>query len=179
MNDWLERNRTLVLTVVGLAIIIPLVSIALSYQRPSIIEIVPPAPSATPGLVTVHVSGAVAQPDVYELPPGSIARDAINAAGGPLRDADLNLVNLAQPLSDGQQVYVPIVGEEPPPLAGTESEESGPVNINTATAQPVRNAARHRGHRWRKPSSTTARPTVPSPTSHKFRMCPGYRRGQI
>ena len=56
-------------------------------------------------------------PGVHELPPGSRVVDAIDAAGGLAADADGARINLAAPLVDGARVYVPAVGEEPPPVA--------------------------------------------------------------
>jgi competence protein ComEA len=94
-----------------------------------------PFPSSTPAPIRVHVSGAVRQPDVYELPPGSIVKDAIEAAGGPASDANLDSVNLAVELRDQQQVYVPRQGEIAPMVPAVGGGASaGPVNINTATA---------------------------------------------
>jgi competence protein ComEA len=95
-----------------------------------------PFPSSTPAPIRVHVSGAVRHPDVYELPPGSIVKDAIEVAGGPASDADLDGVNLAVELRDQQQVYVPRQGEVAPmaPAVGGGGAPAGPVNINTATA---------------------------------------------
>lgn len=101
-----------------------------------------PTPTSipTPAPIRIHVSGAVHQPAVYELPPGSIVQDAINIAGGPASDADLDHINLALELQDQQQVYVPRQGETnpPPPVSGGEPGGGGAVgtliNINTATA---------------------------------------------
>jgi competence protein ComEA len=95
-----------------------------------------PFPSSTPAPIRVHVSGAVRQPDVYELPPGSIVKDAIEVAGGPASDADLDGVNLAVELRDQQQVYVPRQGEVAPMVPAVSGGEisAGSVNINTATA---------------------------------------------
>lgn len=59
----------------------------------------------------VHVAGAVAHPGVYALAPGARAHDAVLAAGGPAPDADLSMVNLAAPLPDASQLYVPRRGE--------------------------------------------------------------------
>jgi competence protein ComEA len=85
------------------------------------------------------VSGAVNQSGVYSLPPDSIVQDAITAAGGTAADADLNRVNLAQVLHDGDQIHVPRIGEVPT-SAPVDSDggndpvvPSGPININTAT----------------------------------------------
>jgi competence protein ComEA len=100
----------------------------------------PPAATATPGPIQVYISGAVVHPDVYSVSSGAIVRDALALAGGPASDADLNTINLAKTLHDGDQVYVPHVGEVPPPAVSAEensespsSVPSGPININTAT----------------------------------------------
>jgi competence protein ComEA len=97
-----------------------------------------PSPTPTPTPVRVHVAGAVHQPGVYQLPTGSIVQNAIDAAGGPASDADLDRINLAIELRDQQQVYVPREGEtnSQPPISGGERSGSTDtlVNINTATA---------------------------------------------
>ncbi len=97
-----------------------------------------PTATPTPSPIRVHISGAVRQPAVYELSPGSIVQDAVDLAGGPAPDADLDRINLAMELRDQQQVYVPRQGETnpPPSISGGGSGESvrGLININTATA---------------------------------------------
>ena len=98
-----------------------------------------PLPTPAPLPIRVHVSGAVRQPAVYELPPGSIVQDALDAAGGPAPDADLDHINLALGLQDQQQVYVPCQGETNPPPSvsggalGSGGSAGAMVNINTAT----------------------------------------------
>lgn len=100
------------------------------------------APSSTqPAVVVVHVAGAVAAPGVVELPGGSRVADALGPAGGALPDADLAAVNLATLLADGQQVYVPTVGEDRPPAAAppaavptSNGNPAGPLDLNRATA---------------------------------------------
>ncbi|MET0143976.1 MAG: helix-hairpin-helix domain-containing protein [Ilumatobacteraceae bacterium] len=92
-----------------------------------------------PAVLVVHVAGAVAAPGVYDVPGGSRVTVAVAAAGGPAPDADASALNLAQPLVDGERVYVPRVGEsvpvgpDPPPGAGTTSPV-GPIDLNRATA---------------------------------------------
>lgn len=97
-----------------------------------------PPPTATPLPLRVYVCGAVAQPGVYRLPPGSLVDDAIRAAGGPTGDADLIRINLAMELRDQQQVIVPRVGEALPAEAVSEgvapTPPIEPVRLNTATA---------------------------------------------
>lgn len=95
--------------------------------------------SELPDTLVVHVAGAVAQPGVHELPAGSRVVDAIAAAGGLTPDADGARINLAAPVSDGERVYVPKVGEVTPPVAvgssggaGGSGARPGPVNLNEA-----------------------------------------------
>jgi competence protein ComEA len=99
----------------------------------------PPAPSAT-GRVTVHVAGAVVRPGVVQIAAGARVVDAIDAAGGGLPDADLDRLNLAAKVVDGQRVAVAKIGapapvETPPSGAapGSPAAASGPLDLNTAT----------------------------------------------
>ncbi len=158
-NVFLDKNR-LVWLVVGvfLGIIIGVGGLTLSKRvQPAPIVIVPPEPTATPeatatpGPIRVFVNGQVAEPAVYELPPGSLVEAAVEAAGGFTEEANTAVVNLAQPLSDGAQVYVP--GEEEnisPPLAVVSKPNASPamasagggaavglININTATIEEL------------------------------------------
>ena len=56
---------------------------------------------------TVHVAGAVKNPGVYNLPSSSRVIDAIEKAGGATENADLDQINLADYVSDGQKIEVP------------------------------------------------------------------------
>jgi competence protein ComEA len=91
--------------------------------------------------VVVDVTGAVVHPGVYELPAGARVHAAVEAAGGGGADADLAAVNLAAPLVDGAQVYVPVVGAAPragaPPGPSPPTTASGPLDINRATAEQL------------------------------------------
>lgn len=116
-----------------------------------------PAPTTPPGPIVVDVAGAVARPGLIELPGGARIGDAIAAAGGYAGDADLDAVaatlNLAQRLSDGEQIRVPRVGDAPVAApAASDGGASGPaasgggtdaggdgglVNLNTATPEQL------------------------------------------
>jgi len=137
VNQWLEEHRTLVLAIIGLLILVAVAALLIRWQPAETITIEPPLPTAMPGPIRVHVSGAVVSADVYDLPPDSIVRDAIDAAGGANGDADLENINLAKTLNEGDQVYVPRIGEAPTPAppaeAGAAPAATGPVNLNTAT----------------------------------------------
>ncbi len=105
-------------------------------------------PTSTPTEITVHVAGAVHKPGVYVLPTQSRVVDAVNAAGGPTRSADVDAINLALPLVDSEQVIVPRRGQKvtTPQSSRPSSQSSGTtsprevdaqnalVNINTASA---------------------------------------------
>ncbi|WP_295698282.1 ComEA family DNA-binding protein [Lapillicoccus sp.] len=76
--------------------------------------------------IVVHVVGQVARPGVVTLPAGSRIGDAVTRAGGPLPGADVARLNLAQFLADGEQVYVPRPGEDPPaPIGGSGGSAGG------------------------------------------------------
>ena len=92
--------------------------------------------------VVAHAAGAVARPGVYRLAVGSRVADLLDAAGGPTPEADLDRLNLAALLVDGQQVFVPLPDEAVPPVgpptagAGAPAlpgATAGPVDLNTAT----------------------------------------------
>lgn len=100
---------------------------------------VPAEPAGGPLLV--HVAGAVARPGIVELRTGDRVADAVDAAGGALPGAALDGLNLARPLVDGEQVLVPVVGEQPPTEAavgdgGTTDARlpDGRLDLNAATA---------------------------------------------
>lgn len=84
---------------------------------------VPVVSASTPAVteVVVHVAGRVEQPGLIRLPAGSRVADAIDAAGGALKPKDLDSVNLARVLVDGEQIQV-----------GAAGAETG-VNINSAS----------------------------------------------
>ena len=84
--------------------------------------------------VVVYVSGAVASPGVLTLPATSRVIDAITAAGGATPEADLESINLARILVDGEQIRVGVVGESPPVAsAGTGTDAQACVRLATAT----------------------------------------------
>lgn len=90
--------------------------------------------------IIVHISGCVENEGIVELTEGSRINDAINSAGGYTLDADLNKINLAYPVKDGEKIYIPSVTDDEEDLAlvsasnlGAQENDSGLININTAT----------------------------------------------
>ena len=88
---------------------------------------------AEPGLVTVHVSGAVADPGLVGVTDGARVADAIAAAGGSISGADLSAINLAAPVRDGDQIVVP-APSVPGLVAVVGVETDARVRLNGASA---------------------------------------------
>ncbi len=91
--------------------------------------------------IIVDVAGAVRRPGLVSLQPGARLFDAIQAAGGPADDANMDAVNLAAKASDGSQVYVPHIGSpvqgaSPPGGSGPHVQgvkhPAGIINLNSA-----------------------------------------------
>lgn len=100
-------------------------------------------PTTVSAAVVVHVAGAVARPGLVHLATGARVADAVDAAGGLRPDADLDRLNLAALVGDGQRVWVPVTGEEPPAEVAPDGGGAGGggaspsdvlVDLNTATA---------------------------------------------
>lgn len=100
--------------------------------------------------IKIYVSGAVRQPGLYDLPVGSRAWQAVEAAGGLREDANADKVNLAKKLKDGNQVNVPALkatskkvssGRSGELSAGARAEKNyasnGRVNLNKATVEEL------------------------------------------
>jgi len=109
----------------------------------------PGSPVSTTDGIKAYITGAVRHPGVYALPSGARVYDLLQAAGGASPQANLVALNLAAKVSDGQEVYVTLIGEAPPPYMGGVSGTGGGitgggttaggttgqlVNINTASA---------------------------------------------
>lgn len=104
----------------------------------------PLSTAAPDGRIVVDVEGAVEVPGIQSLPAGARLADAVAAAGGYADDADLvaaaHALNLAAELSDGDQVYVPRVGEGSGgggDGGGGGSGGPGLVSLNDATPEQL------------------------------------------
>jgi competence protein ComEA len=97
--------------------------------------------------VTVHAAGALVRPGIYVLPAAARVADAVAAAGGASPEADLDQLNLATRLGDGDRVYVPRKGETaaalPGPSPGSPAGEAPAttraqvIDLNIATADQL------------------------------------------
>ena len=99
--------------------------------------------------IIIHVAGAVLNPGIVEVKENARIDDVIKAAGGATENSDLNQVNLAYAVEDGQKIYIPSKAEITKNdedietvINGTSSEsileggenntEGSLININTA-----------------------------------------------
>jgi competence protein ComEA len=96
--------------------------------------------AVAPKLLVVDVAGAVRRPGLYRLRSGSRIDDAIASAGGPTAKAQLDTVNLAAPIADGEQIVVPGRGVAGVAAAGSGavgSSPSAPLDLNSATLEQL------------------------------------------
>jgi len=137
------------LTRIGLAVVALVAAVAAVYalfqaldERSAPPIVIEDAAANLP--VVVEVRGEVEAPGVFALSPGARLQDAIAAAGGLSKEADLSTVNLARRLRDGELVVIlalPAPGSTPTILtagAGDAAEDSrARININTATTKEL------------------------------------------
>jgi len=137
-----DRRRLLILGVIAIA------ALALgerALSRSSHATVPPPlhvaraTTSPTPTVAYVDVVGAVRRPGLYRVRTGERVADAVARAGGPTRKADLELINLAALVADGEQVVVPRRGAAGAVAAGAggSAPTNGPVHLNSATLEQL------------------------------------------
>jgi competence protein ComEA len=133
-----DRRRLLVAGVIAVAALV-LGGRALSHSShanvPPPLHVARATTSPKRAAAYVDVVGAVRRPGLYRVRTGERVADAVARAGGPTRKADLELINLAALVADGEQVVVPRRGAAAAVAAGTGggAPTSGPVHLNSAT----------------------------------------------
>ena len=118
----------------------PPLELALPTVDPAAVAV--PTAAAEPPVPTfaiVHVAGAVALPGVYQMSAAARVGDAVDLAGGATADADLDRINLAAGVTDGEQINVPRIGQPinaPPGVSGgTGARDTAELHdVNTADA---------------------------------------------
>ncbi|MBI5305568.1 MAG: helix-hairpin-helix domain-containing protein [Chloroflexi bacterium] len=143
MNEALARYRPYLAMMFLFLIVLIGTIFFLRRAEPTALAISTPTPrsTATPASITVDVRGAVNKPGVYTLALGSRVQEALTLAGDATNAADLRPLNLARKLNDGEQLYIPVLGEAPPTSAPASAKGTptiakspgGKINLNTAT----------------------------------------------
>lgn len=78
-------------------------------------------------IVGFHIKGEVVNPGYYELDYGCRVKDAIKVAGGETENADTDAINLAEKLTDGQELVIPSIDQK-----ANAKRDGDKININTA-----------------------------------------------
>ena len=137
----LDRRRVLV----GGILVVLLLAVGGRFLLHSKAPAVPPpvrvaasARTTAAATIFVNVVGAVRRPGLYRLRDGSRVANAVARAGGVTRHAQLELVNLAALVADGEQVVVPRRGASAVGgVSGAGAVASGPVHLNGATLEQL------------------------------------------
>lgn len=100
-----------------------------------------------PKNIFVDIRGAVKEPLVAELPEGSRVADAIKAAGGLKENADIESINRAAFVTDGEKIIIPKEGEldrlpqalqgQMPAVSQDSAGGDAKINLNTATTEEL------------------------------------------
>jgi DNA uptake protein ComE-like DNA-binding protein len=108
-----------------LVFVLVLIGTVITLQRrdpPALVITTPTARAApTTALIVIDVRGAVEKPDVYKLAEGSRVQEALERAGGVAKNGDTSALNLARKLNDGEQIFVPRIGDATPTLSPSSS----------------------------------------------------------
>ena len=145
---FLSRRQLLAGAAVAVVLLILAGRLLLRPGASASVHVAPVVPASTAAAgssaakaVVVDVVGAVRRPGLYRLTEGARIADALDRAGGATPRAQLELVNLAAPIADGEQIVVPRRGAGAPTAAGGSGTASGaptgPVHLNTATLEQL------------------------------------------
>jgi len=127
----------------------PAAAISSSTSTAPVAGVVVASSTSVPSpVLIVYVAGAVQSPGVYQVPGNARVQQAVLAAGGPAADADLDAMNLAAFILDGDRVYVPHRGAAVPAVVGATSgaasagtsgsgQPATPIDLNRAAAEEL------------------------------------------
>ena len=136
-----DRRRVLAVGLVALVVLVLAGKVLLRPARPAVpppVRIAAPVAHASAPRLFVNVVGAVRRPGLYRLKDGSRVADAVIRAGGPTPKAQIELLNLAARIADGEQIVVPRRGlANPSAAASGGGVAAGPVHLNSATLEQL------------------------------------------
>jgi competence protein ComEA len=137
-----DRRRVLAVGAVALLVLVVAGKLLLRPARQAVpppVRVAASSPAhASATRLFVNVVGAVRRPGLYRLKDGSRVADAVTRAGGPTPKAQIELVNLAARIADGEQIVVPRRGLASPSAAASGGAvAAGPVHLNSATLEQL------------------------------------------
>jgi len=86
---------------------------------------------------TVYITGAVRKPGIYHIPKDTRVVDALTFAGGTLAQANLEKVNLAAKIKDGQRIFVPAKKASKSRSSTDKQHPITKININHASTKTL------------------------------------------
>ncbi len=126
-----KQERGIILFLIGASICGLVVLYHRNTATPPVIPQVIGESKEESGVICVDVSGAVWKPGLHELDKGARVEDLLVRA--MLRpDADMDAVNRAARLKDGEKIVVPVKG------SGISRSYQKKININKATAEELK-----------------------------------------
>ena len=137
-----SRMRFVVAGIIGLVVVgLAVVAVGVIAQQRSTTQELPALEvpletqlaNANPTLLIVHVSGAVNRPGLVEVADSARVFDALELAGGATPLADINRINLARPVMDGEHIIVPEIGAEGELASSGDSE--GPISLSRSSSE--------------------------------------------
>ena len=135
-----DRRRMLAVGVLVLLVLVVAGRLLLRPAGPVVpppVRIAAPVAHASAPRLFVNVVGAVRRPGLYRLKDGSRVADAVVRAGGPTPRAQIELLNLAARIADGEQIVVPRRGLANAAVASGGAVAAGPVHLNSATLEQL------------------------------------------
>jgi len=174
----LDRRRALVAGVVALLVLVVTGKLLLRPHRPAVpppVRVAARAAASSSTTLFVNVVGAVRRPGLYRLKDGSRVADAVTRAGGPTPRAQIELLNLAARIDDGEQIVVPRRGVVGAVAATWRRRSCGPgasqqrharaarwaAGVGPVTAQKILDYRQQHGAFGSSTSSMRSRASVP------------------
>ncbi len=86
----------------------------------------------------VDISGEVNKPGIYKFQDGTRVFEIIDMAGGLTSNADIEAINQAEFVTDGQKIIIPSANSETAISNNSaDAKSSGKININTASKEDL------------------------------------------
>jgi competence protein ComEA len=141
MPEFALDRRRIIVSVIAVVVLLALAGRFLlrsgGASIPPPVRVAAPRQGSPNAQLFVDVVGAVRRPGLYRLREGSRVADAVTRAGGPTRAAQLDLLNLAARIADGEQIVVPRRGPQAPGGGAPGGSPAGPVHLNSATLEQL------------------------------------------
>lgn len=138
IKNFIYKNKTYIICIVLL--LLSIISVVIqSIDRKETLNVNKEEMINNDKKIAVYITGEVKSPGVYYVEEGARLDNLLDICGGVTDQADIEKLNLAQKLSDGEKITI-LKKEEDLSLEETESEileEEEKVNINEASKEEL------------------------------------------